>query len=319
MGGLAELHMWRKDSITIHSSRRVFVLLLNAFKLPGLGLREAQALKLFCRIVGIASCYCLPPSIYHMQWCAVETSATAQFVGSAERLCPARCYFSVAGYICLSLLHSTGNLEGNPCLLLPSFSCPCFLSCNMSDGSFLWSHGLGTAPAQMPCLCGLLLILARRRKLSHVGQGPFSAAAGLHAQEVYVAKPLYGTFVKHALAVCKCTVFKRQSLYYQMQSCRLQSSGGKALGGEAGCDSEIWEPKQEEILAHVLDLSRLSRDGGWGTHTPSQFGSVEGRVRKERERQGRDKATKDQAVQWTAVCCGVFFAFNAVLFSSCSF
>lgn len=39
-------------------------------------------------------------------------------------------------------------------------------------------------------------------------------------------------------------------------------------------------------------------------------------LRKERERQGREKATKDQAVQWATVCCVVFFAFNAVLFSA---
>lgn len=85
----------------------------------------------------------------------------------------------------------------------------------------------------------LLFILVRRGKLSRVGQGPFPAAAGLHAQEVYVAKALYGTFVKHALTVCKCTVFKQQSLYYQMQSCRRSPRGEKALGEEAGCESEI--------------------------------------------------------------------------------
>lgn len=40
---------------------------------------------------------------------------------------------------------------------------------------------------------------------------------------------------------------------------------------------------------------------------------LKGEVRK--ESQGRDKATKDQAVQWVTVCCVLLFAFNAVLFS----
>lgn len=195
------------------------MLFLNAFKLPGLGAEGSASFRAVLQDCG--HCFLLLSPSQHMSY-AVEPSATAQFNRIIERLCTAHCYFSLAGYICLSLLHSTGNLEGNPCLPLPSsFSCTCFLSCNMSDRSFLCSHSLGKAPAQRPCLCVLLFILLRSGKLSHVGQGPFPAAAGLHAQEVYIAKPLYGTFVKHALTVCKCTVFKQQSLYYQMQSCRL--------------------------------------------------------------------------------------------------
>lgn len=208
----------------IRSSSWVFVLFLNAFKLPGLGSEGSTGFRAVLQDCGHRF---LSPS-QHMsyavicsdvQWSQVPLHSS---VGSAERLCTGCCYFSLAGYICLSLLHSTGNLEGIPCLLFPSsFSCTCFLSCNMWDRSFLWSHGLGTAPEQRPCLCVLLFILERRGKLSHVGQGPFPAAAGLQTQEVCAAKPLYGTFAKHALTVCKCTVFKQQSLYYQMQSCRL--------------------------------------------------------------------------------------------------
>lgn len=50
-----------------------------------------------------------------------------------------------------------------------------------------------------------------------------------------------------------------------------------------------------------------------GEHT--LLPSIEEGVRKEEERQGRNKVTKDQAVQWATVCCVLFFAFNAVLFS----
>lgn len=123
----------------------------------------------------------------------------------------------------------------------------------------------GNGSSTNTLLCALLSILARSRKLSPCWTGSLSSCCSdLYA----VAKLLYGTFVKHALTVCKCMAFKQQSLYYQMQSCRLCSSGWKALGGEAGCDSEIWEPKQKEILAHVLGWSRFRKGGGWGSIYP---------------------------------------------------
>jgi len=85
---------------------------------------------------------------------------------------------------------------------------------------------LGTAPARNHPVSGLLPILARRGKLSPCWTGAFSShRSDLHTQEICVAELLYGTSVKHALTVCKCVVFKQRSLYYQMQSCRLCSSG----------------------------------------------------------------------------------------------
>lgn len=109
---------------------------LYSFWMPSnsLGWGKHKLLKLFCRVVGIGCCSGLPPSTYLTQRCAVETSASSQSVGSAERLYTALCSFSVAGRICLSLLHVSGNLEGVPCLLLPSsLLCTGFRSCNMSD------------------------------------------------------------------------------------------------------------------------------------------------------------------------------------------
>lgn len=190
----------------------------------GWGTREAQALQAVLQDCGHQ--LLLSPS-QHASYAVMRSrdKCLAQFKGWAERLRKAHCHFSLAASICLSLSHGTGNLEGIPCLLLSSFfPCSCFLSCNMSDGLFLWSqsHGLGTTPAQTPYFCALLSVLAGRVKLSPCWTG-FSSSrySDLRAQEMYVAKPLCGTFVKCAWTVCKCMVFRQQSLYYQMQSRRL--------------------------------------------------------------------------------------------------
>lgn len=238
---------------------------------PGWGMREAQALQAVLQDRGHQ--LLLSPS-QHASYAVMCSGdkCPAQFIGSAARLCKTHCHFSLAGLICLPLSHGTGNLERIPCPLLSSFfPCACFLICNMSDRLSLWSQsrGLVTTPAQTPCLSALLFALAGRGKLSLCWiRSSSSCCSDLHALEMYVAKPLYGTFVKHALAVCKCMAFKQQSLYYQMQSCRLYSSGWKALGGEAGCDSEIWEPKQKEILAHVLELEQVKERWRMGKPIP---------------------------------------------------
>lgn len=231
MGGLAELQVWRKVAIKIRTSSRVFVQFLNAFNLPGLGAEGSTS---------FASCFAgswasvvivsLPVHILRsdVQWSPVPLlNSLGQPRGRAQ---PTAIFLWLDASICPS--HRALEIWRGllPCLLLPSsFPCMCFLSCNTWDGSSLQSHGLGTAPAQTPCLCALLSVLARRGKLSPCWTGSLSSCcSNLRAQEMCVAKLLYGTFVKHALTVCKRMVFKQQSLYHQMQPCRLYSLGWKA-------------------------------------------------------------------------------------------
>lgn len=129
--------MWRKAAIKIRSSSRVFVRFLNAFARPGLGAEGSTSFAScfagsWASVVVFAS---LPAHL--LPWgCAVETSSYAQLMGSTGRLCAAHHRFSLAGCICLSLLHSTGSTEEIPCLLLPSsFPGLCFLSCKrQTDG-----------------------------------------------------------------------------------------------------------------------------------------------------------------------------------------
>lgn len=74
--GLAALHVWRKDSIRIRSSSWVFVLFLNAFKLPGLGAEGSTSFRAVLQDCG--HCFFLLSLSQYMS-CAVEPSPTAQF------------------------------------------------------------------------------------------------------------------------------------------------------------------------------------------------------------------------------------------------
>lgn len=240
--------------IKIHSSSYCFCTVSECLRTPWVGgWGKHKLCKFSCRTMGISCCYCLPPSTCLRQWCAAATSASVQFLGSTERLFTARCRFPLAEHVSLSLLHGTVNLKGTPSLLLPPPSPEYASGVAALDGSSLqrvWER----LHHKTPCLCALLSILRIGKNSPSVGRGPSLAAAVTYVpRKRMLLTPFYGTFIKHALTVCKCMVFKQHHLNYQMQSCKLCSSGQKASGGGAGCDSEVRELKWKESLAHVLD------------------------------------------------------------------
>lgn len=193
----------------------------------GWGLREAQALQAVLQDLGLQ--LFLPPSQH------------ASYVGMCSGdiiIC------SILGVNWESVRSPPPLLSGWPHLFVPlaqhwkyggnSLPAASLLISRLvlpelqaSDGWFLRSQGLGMAPAQTPCLCALLSVLARRGGLSPCWTVSLSSCcSGSRARQMYVAKLLYdGTWVKHALTAGTHMVFKQQSLYCQMQSCRLRSLG----------------------------------------------------------------------------------------------
>lgn len=181
----------------------------------GWGLRE----DLFCRTVGIASCYCLPPSICHVQWSQVPLLSS---VGSAwEAVHRSLLFLSGCMHLFVPLAQywkfGGESLPAAP-LLLSLHMLPELQHVRQMIPLKPWLGNSSSTKAL--CLCAPFHP-SEERETVPCWTGPLSSCWGLLTQEVCVAEPLCGTFVKHALTVCKCTVFKQQSLYYQMQSCSL--------------------------------------------------------------------------------------------------
>lgn len=174
MGGLAALQVWRKAAIKIRGSSRVFVQFLNAFKLPGL--REAQASQAVLQGHGHRLLF-WPPSqhVSYAVMCSGDKCLCSERRVSGKAVHSPLLFLSGWTHLFVPLARQwkfgERSLSAAP-LLLTLHRLPELQHVRLS----LQSPGLRTAPAQTPCLCVILSVLARRN-CPRVGRSSLPAAA----------------------------------------------------------------------------------------------------------------------------------------------